>query len=89
MAEADDREHLEFATAQGWALVSHDRDFWTLHAEWLSQGLYHTGIILFDRRFQGNIGKIVTKLYDLYELILEGAGNLEEDIHNHIYEFDW
>ncbi|MBL8164852.1 MAG: DUF5615 family PIN-like protein [Anaerolineae bacterium] len=31
LAEVDDTEHLEYATAEGLTLVSHDRDFWDLH----------------------------------------------------------
>lgn len=86
MANADDTDHLEFAASQRCTLVSHDRDFWTLHAEWLEQGLHHCGVVLFSRQFQGNIGKIVMELSELAHMIALGAGSLEEDVYNQIYE---
>lgn len=79
-------EHLEYATSNHLTLVSHDRDFWTLHGEWLSQGLFHTGIILFHRRFQGNVSKLFGELHGLYQLIQGGAGTLDGDIYNRVYE---
>lgn len=86
MAEADDVEHLEYATANRLMLVSHDRDFWDIHADWLGQGLRHAGIVLFHRQLQGNVGHIVTELVELHQLIADGAGTLELDIYNQVYE---
>lgn len=88
MAAADDVEHLEFATMQQRTLVSHDRDFWTIHADWLAQGLHHCGIVLFSNRFQGDIGKIVRELMELSDLIAQGAGTLDKDVYNQVYEID-
>lgn len=88
MGEADDEEHLEYATAQGRTLISRDRDFWEHHAEWLSQGLHHCGIVLFSNRLQGDIGKLVKELFDLYQMIEGGAGTLENDVYNQVYEID-
>jgi hypothetical protein len=88
LAEADDVEHLEYATAHGLTVVSHDRDFWTLNGEWLSQGLHHTGIVLFSHRFHGQTGKFVTELIDLYDMIVGGAGTLEKDVYNQVYKID-
>jgi predicted nuclease of predicted toxin-antitoxin system len=88
MADADDEEHLEYATAQERSLVSHDRDFWEHHTAWLNQGLRHCGIVLFSNRLQGEIGKLVKELYDLYQMIEGGAGTLEDDVYNHVYEID-
>jgi hypothetical protein len=69
-------------------LVSHDRDFWTIHAEWLAQGLHHCGIILFSNRFQGSVGKIVHELTAFSDLIAQGAGALVKDVYNQVYEID-
>jgi len=88
LADADDVEHLEYATSHGLTVVSHDRDFWTIHGDWLAQGLRHTGIILFDRRFQGDIGRLVTELMEIYELIAGGAGTVENDVYNQVYEIN-
>lgn len=86
LAEADDTEHLEYATAQGCTLVSHDLDFLELHAAWSHQGLKHCGTVLFHRQFQGNIGKIVTELSDWHALITSGAGTVEADVYNKLIE---
>lgn len=86
LAEADDTEHLEYATAQGCTLVSHDLDFLQLHSEWLHDGLRHCGIVLFNRRFQGDVGKIVTELASWHQLIAEGAGTVETDVYNKLIE---
>jgi hypothetical protein len=86
LAEADDVEHLEYATAHDLTVVSHDLDFPNLHAEWSYQGLRHAGIVAFSRQFHGNIGKMVTDLHEWYRLIEEGAGTAEEDVYNKLIE---
>ncbi len=88
LAEADDVEHLEYATARGLTLVSHDLDFPNIHAEWSHQGLHHAGIVKFSRQFHGNVGKLVTELLDWYELIVEGAGTVSEDVYNKLIEIN-
>lgn len=88
LAEADDIEHLEYATAEGRTLISHDLDFLTLHAEWSHQGLRHAGIVLFHRQFPGNVGKLVNELFNWYSLIAEGRGTVEEDVYNKLIEIN-
>ncbi len=88
LAEVDDTEHLEYATAQERTLVSHDADFRDLHSLWIGQGLSHAGIMVFNRRFQGDIGKLVRELHEIYRLLEQGAGSLQEDIYNKLIEFD-
>lgn len=88
LADADDVEHLEYATAQHRTLVTHDRGFWKLHADWLIQGLHHAGIVLFNQHFQGNVGKLVTELFELYSMIEAEAGILERDIYDRVYEVE-
>lgn len=47
MIERDDRDHLDYATAQGRALCSFNiRDFYRLHSIYLAEGRSHAGIIL-------------------------------------------
>lgn len=86
LASADDVEHLEYATAHGLTLVSHDLDFQNLHADWSYQGLRHAGIVLFDRQFQGNVDKLVKELSAWHELISQGAGTVEADVYNQLIE---
>jgi hypothetical protein len=86
LAEADDIEHLEYATSESRTLVSHDLDFLQLHASWSHSGLRHCGIVLFHRQFQGNIGKIVIELSEWHQLIAEGAGSVEVDVYNKLIE---
>ncbi|MBZ0301560.1 MAG: DUF5615 family PIN-like protein [Anaerolineae bacterium] len=88
LAEADDVEHLEYATAHGLTVVSHDLDFPNIHAEWVYQGLRHAGIVVFSRKMHGNIGKLVTELFDWYQLIEVGAGSVEEDVYNKLIEIN-
>ncbi len=88
LAEADDAEHLEYATAHGCTLISHDADFRELHSFWLGEGLSHGGIIIFNRRFQGDIGKLVRELFEYDEFIRLGAATVSEDIVNHLIEVD-
>jgi hypothetical protein len=86
LAEADDTEHLEYATSEGRTLVSHDLDFLDIHALWSHQGLHHCGIVLFHRQFQGNVGKMVIELSEWHRLIAEGAGTVESDVYNKLIE---
>lgn len=88
LAEADDTEHLEYATAHQYTLVSYDADFRDLHSLWLGQGLAHTGIIIFNRRFQGDVGKLVRELFEYAELVRLGAAELREDIYNTLIVID-
>lgn len=88
MAEADDTEHLEYAAAQNRTLVTHDRGFWTLHAAWVTQGLHHAGIVLFNQHLQGNISRLFDELFELYRMIEGGAGTLEQDVYDQIYEVE-
>ncbi len=88
LAEADDTEHLEYATAHEYTLVSYDADFRDLHSLWRGQGLSHAGIIIFNRRFQGNVGKLVRELSEYAELVRLGAANLQDDVFNTLIEID-
>ena len=88
LADADDEEHLEYATSHRCTLITNDSDFRVYHASWLAQGLSHAGIIIFSRRFQGDIGKIVRELFEYYEIVRLGAASLEQDVFNRLIEID-
>jgi hypothetical protein len=79
MAEASDDELLAFATKEGRAMVSIDADFLRL-----SEGINHAGIFRIPSKYQDNVGKIVTELYDYFQLIDIQAGTVAEDIHNQV-----
>ena len=84
MADAADEEHLQYATAEGRAMVTHDDDFLVLHFRYQQQNLQHGGIMYVQPDLQGNIGQMVKQLYEYFELIEGGAGTLEADIANQI-----
>lgn len=86
LATASDIEHLRFATREGRAMVSIDRDFRRLHNQILQENLEHSGIFSVSRHLQGrhNIGRIVTELFEYWQLIEAGAGSVEDDIENKI-----
>ena len=65
MTKRGDQEHLEYATAQGRALVSFNRgDYCRLHTDWLTQGKSHAGIILATQQ-RHTIGERVRRLLNL------------------------
>jgi hypothetical protein len=84
MKYAADEQHLEYATAQGCVVVSHDGDFLKLHTKWQAEGKAHQGIVYILPDKQGIIGVIVNELYFLHEAVLTGAAILEDDIRNQV-----
>lgn len=87
MINTDDELLLEYATENGYAFLSMDDDVTRIHSHWLRMGKSHGGIIYAPMaEFQGQkgIGRIVSFCAEWAELIEEGAGSLEDDIHNHL-----
>jgi hypothetical protein len=86
MAAAKDVQHLEYATAAGRTVVTHDEDFLRLAQKWLAEGRSHAGIMFLHAHLQGrpNIGRIVKGLLVYHELIDAGAGTVEGDIYNRV-----
>lgn len=86
LAGTGDSQHLECATRQDRAVVTHDEDFLRLHFEWQTQGKEHAGIMFVHPRLQGrkNIGKVVKELAEYHDLIEGGAGTVEADIRNQV-----
>ncbi len=87
MAEASDLEHLEYATAEGRALVSMDKHFPKWHQRWQAEGKIHAGIFRVQAHLQSDegIGATVRQLFEYYLLIETGAGTIEVDIINQLY----
>ena len=84
MAEAEDFEHLEYATREGRVMITNDEDFLALDKIWREQGRNHAGIMHCRAQGEIAIGTIIRECMDYYELIVGGAANLEEDIVNRI-----
>ena len=87
MKAADDSQLLEYATENGYALLSMDDDVTRLHAEWVQAGKSHGGIFYAPMaQFWGQqgIGPIVRFCTEWAALIEDGAGTLAEHIHNQL-----
>jgi hypothetical protein len=86
MGDAKDVEHLEYATAEGRAVITRDKDFPRLDTLWRSQGKDHAGIFYCLSPVQGKaaVGKVINGCLEYYELIIGGAGTVEQDIVNQV-----
>lgn len=84
--EADDPDHLVYATEHGRVLVTHDADFIELHDEWLNSKRAHAGIVRVNPDLQGppGIGTIVKRLLEYHELVEGGAATVSEDFENQL-----
>jgi predicted nuclease of predicted toxin-antitoxin system len=84
MGDADDAEHLEYATGQGRAVITGDEDFLTLDAQWRSSGRNHTGIIYLQPHKKDAIGTVVEAILFLHQAVAEGAADLATDVYNQV-----
>jgi predicted nuclease of predicted toxin-antitoxin system len=85
MAEADDVEHLAYASEHELSLLTKDADFRDLYFEWLAAERKHFGIFFCSERQTASIGKLVNSCFEYYELVESGAGKIE-DICNQFFE---
>lgn len=87
MADASDLAHLEYATKESRVVISQDADFLRLHQNWQAENKSHSGIMYCVPQIQGkqNTGKIIQEVMTYYQLIAEGAGNIETDIANQVF----
>ncbi len=84
MAEVDDTAHLEYATAHGRVMMTHDQDFLRLASEWRTQDKSHGGIFYIQQYLQGNIGQLVKYVLEYNEFVELGAATVEADIANQV-----
>ncbi len=78
MIERSDRDHLDYATAQGRVLYSFNvADFYLLHTQYLSQGKCHAGIVLAHQQ-RYTIGEQMRRLLRLI------ASLSAEDMKDHV-----
>ena len=62
-----DDEHLEFAAAEGWTILTFDTgDFARLHWQWVAAGRSHAGIIL-ETHSLISVGEILRRLGRLFD----------------------
>lgn len=86
MDAEDDELILEYATEHGRTVLTFDSDFEDLHKQWMEAGKNHCGIFKCYNTLHGQkgIGKIVTIIFEYYELIRDGVGTVENDIYNQV-----
>jgi hypothetical protein len=87
MKAVDDSQLLEYATENGYVLLSMDDDVTRLHAEWVQAGKRHGGIFYAPMaQFSGQqgVGPIVRFCTEWATLIEAGVGTLAEHIHNQL-----
>jgi len=88
LGDAADIDHLEYATREGRAVVTSDRDFLKLDAMWQRQGRKHGGIFYVgpEIRHQGakGIGIVVRALLFYHQAIENGAATIDGDIANQV-----
>ena len=88
MAEAEDEEHLQYATENGLVMVSQDEDFAKLHVKYQENGIQHAGIFKF-KNYQGEaqIANIVNQCFFYDEAERGGAIDYQTEIYNTIIYF--
>jgi predicted nuclease of predicted toxin-antitoxin system len=87
MADADDLPHLEYATGEGRVVVTGDRDFLGLNAEWQAAGREHAGIVFVKpetTRHSRKVGILVSELSFFHEAVEGGAATVERDFRNQV-----
>ena len=85
MADASDEAHLQYATDNGYVMVSQDDDFLALDAQWQSDERQHAGIMKIPSEMQGRgqISHLVITLLFYVEAEDAGAIDYHSEILNH------
>jgi hypothetical protein len=74
-----DDEQLRFATAEGRVMVTHDADYLTLAAQFLTTGELFSGVVYsHPTKYQGNVGGLIQALK-----LIHGAATPDEML-NHV-----
>jgi len=86
MATASDEEHLQYATSNGYVVISQDADFAEIHVRWVEDGRSHGGIMKIPRYLQGEaqISFLVKELSFYHEAALSDALDVSTDLINQI-----
>lgn len=85
MANASDEAHLQYATENGYIMVSQDEDFLALDAKWHLDEKQHSGIMKVSPELQGSrqISHLVATLLFYCEAEDIGAIDYPSEIFNH------
>lgn len=87
LAEADDEDHLIYATQEGRVTVTFDQGFRDRAFNWLAAGRSHGGVLICSPVLQGQgaIGAIVQRCLFYCESIKQGAATMD-DFRNQVLE---
>lgn len=78
MIERADKEHLDFATAQGRVLCTFNvGDFYDLHSQYLAEDRFHAGMILMQQQ-RLSVGEQMRRLLRL--VALKSAEDMENSV---------
>jgi predicted nuclease of predicted toxin-antitoxin system len=81
MSDAEDEDHLRYATENGRIMITCDEDFERYHAMWQTASHEHGGIVYFKMNEScKEIGLIVKEV-----LFLCQAANYQTDLYNQIW----
>jgi predicted nuclease of predicted toxin-antitoxin system len=84
LEDAADETHLETAAAEYRTIITADKDFLRLNAEWNQARKFHAGILYIPAGEMQDIGLVVQKALFLHEAVKAGAAILEDDIYNQV-----
>lgn len=86
MAQASDEDHLQYATANSYVMVSQDEDFLVLDANWHRANRSHAGIMKVSRQYQGEaqVSHIVLQLLFYVEAERADIVDYAVEIANHV-----
>ncbi|MCE2473531.1 MAG: DUF5615 family PIN-like protein [Anaerolineae bacterium] len=82
--DTPDPDLLEYAHANGYALLTHDQKITGHIAARHRKGKGHAGLFIAGKHLQGEhgIGTIVTSILEYRALIAAGAGTVQDDVDN-------
>lgn len=89
MKSATDEELLIYATDHDYTLLSMDDDVTRLYKEWRMNERDHMGIVyapMAKYKGEAGIGPVVRWCVEFAELIEAGAGTLEGDVKNKLFQ---
>ena len=84
MAEASDEEHLQYATDNGYVMVSQDKDFPALNTQWQKTKRSHAGIMKLPPDIKGGalISYVANELFFYHEADIANAVDYQTEIWN-------
>lgn len=84
MLNAQDVDHLNYATHEERVVLTCDQDFPRLNDAWLAAGKAHAGIAFMTQDVCNDIGLAVRVLSFWHEAVQQGAATVAEDFYNQL-----